>query len=228
MRTRTITQSRLQPPPALKGKSGVVELPYPAKLSLGETFITAQHRAEATLGAKVTTQAAAVKLTHDALVLKVAERKELEDAIIVKSGEVTTAIKSYDTALQDYAQGATKAADGDVIKLQTLGVTPVATTRTRRTGPPSAPEKIRLLPGPASGSVVIKHSRPAGAGSFAVQYKLEPSRPEDPWLAPETLQSKAPVQQLEGLAPGQLVRVRVRALGAGWGPYSEEVLGRAQ
>lgn len=228
MRTRTLTQSRLRPPPAIKGKTGVVDLPYPTKLSLGETFITAQHRAETTLGAKVTTQATAVKQTRDALVLKVAERKELQDAIIVKDGEVTAAVQRYDMALQDYAMGAAKAADGDVITLQTLGVTPVAISRPRRTGPPKAPEKIRLLPGPASGSLLIKHSRPAGAGSFAVQYKLEPSRPEDPWQAPETLQSKAPVQQLDGLAPGQLVRVRVRALGAGWGPYSEEVLGRAQ
>jgi hypothetical protein len=110
----------------------------------------------------------------------------------------------------------------------TLGVTPIATSRSKPSGPPSAPRNLRLSPGPAPGSLVIKHSRPVGAGSFAVEYKLEPSSPEDPWIAPEMLQSSSAVQQLDGLAPAQLVKVRVRALGDGWGPYSIEVLGRAR
>jgi hypothetical protein len=228
MTTRSITRNRLRPPPAIKAKTGVVGLPFPDKLSLGGTFMTAQNQAAPPLGALVATQAAAVKQTHDTLVQKVAERKVLEDSITVKDGEITTAVQLYDTALQDYALGAVKAADGDVIALQTLGVTPVGTTRSKISGPPKAPDKIRLLPGPAPGSLVVKHSRPAGSGSFAVEYKLEPSHPEDRWQALEALQSKAAVHHLDGLAPAQLVRVRVRALGDGWGPYSVEAVGRAQ
>ena len=38
----------------------------------------------------------------------------------------------------------------------------------------------------------------------------------------------SPVHRLDGLAPAQVVRIRVRALGDGWGPFSEEVMGRAQ
>jgi hypothetical protein len=221
-------KGRLRPPPAIKAKTGVVNLAVPDKLSLGETYVTAQDRADPLLGGKVAAQAAAVKQAHDTLAQKVADRKGLEDTILVKDGEIVSAIQDYDTALQDYALGAVKAADGDVVVLQTLGVTPASITRSKITGPPEAPENVRIAAGPTPGSLIVKHSRPAGSGSFAVQYKLEPSKPEDSWEAPESLQSRSTVHQLGGLAPAQLVRIRVRALGDGWGPFSEEVMGRAQ
>lgn len=220
-------RSRLRPPPAIKAKLSVASLPFPDKLGLGGTYMTAQAQAAAPLGEKVAAQAATLKQMHDTLVKKVAERKTLDDLIVVKDGEITAAVQDYDAALQEYALGAVKAADGDVVTLTTLGVTPATTSKSKIVGPPEAPRNVRVLAGPAPGSLIVKHSRPAGSGSFAVQYKLEPSQPEDPWQAPEALQSKSAVHELDGLAAAQLVRVRVRALGDEWGPFSVEVVGRA-
>jgi hypothetical protein len=94
-------KGRLRPPPAMKAKTGVADLPVPSKLSLGETYVTAQAQVAPPLSAMVATQAAAVKKAHDALVQKVADRKTLEDSILVKDGEIVSAIQDYDTALQD-------------------------------------------------------------------------------------------------------------------------------
>lgn len=227
MSVKNNKRSRLRPPPAIKAKLGVVSMVFPDKLSLGGTYMTAQSQAAAPLGEKVATQAAALKQAHGMLVQKVADRKNLDDLILIKDGEITAAIQDYDAALQEYALGAVKAANGDVVTLTTLGVTPASTSKSKIVGPPEAPGNVRVLAGPTPGSLIVKHNRPAGAGSFAVQYKLEPSQPGDPWQAPETLQSKLAVHALDGLAAAQLVRVRVRALGDEWGPFSIEVVGRA-
>lgn len=223
----SFSRRKFRPPPALKAKTYIIDMPLPDQLSLGERFLIAHDRAEPALAALVATQSATVKTTLDALVKKLADLKALQDAVAIADREVVTQVKQYHVALQDYTSSAVKAADGDVVTLELLGLTPASSTRSKIVGPPDAPKNLRLSPGRAPGSLLIKHSRPKGAGSFAVEYKLEPSQAEDPWLSPPSLQSKNIAQQLTGLAPAQLVRVRVRALGDGWGPYSVEVTGRA-
>jgi hypothetical protein len=80
-----------QPPPALKAILPIGSMLVPGKLSLGETYVTAQSQATPPLAAKVAPQAAALKQARDTLIEKIGERKTLEDLILVKDSEIASA-----------------------------------------------------------------------------------------------------------------------------------------
>jgi hypothetical protein len=83
-----------------------------------------------------------------------------------------------------------------------------------------------IVAGKNDGEATIKCHRVPSAGSYLFEYKLEPSQPTDPWLG--NINTKLVSTTVSGLAPAQLLRARVRAIGAAPGPWSVEVVGRAK
>jgi hypothetical protein len=219
-------KQRPRPPRTLRAKTGVSSLKVKGKLDLGLSCLSAHAQAAPALAAKVAPQAAQLQQNYDTYVTKLGERKQLGDQVVVKDAEVASAARAFNGSLEDYQTGALRASNEDATVLKMLGGTPVSAGYAKVDRPPAAPTNVRIVDGPTYGSGFVKHRRPAGAASFAVEYKLEPSLPEDPWISSETLQSKAASHLLDGFSPAQLIRVRVRALGCGWGDYSVEVVGR--
>ncbi len=85
---------------------------------------------------------------------------------------------------------------------------------------------LKVLAGAILGEAKLKCGAVPHAGSYVFQYKLEPSQPTNPWLG--NISTKLVWTNVAGLAPEQLIRARVQAVGVTAGPWSTEMVGRAK
>jgi hypothetical protein len=218
------------PPPKVKPKTGTGGKTQTQTLGMSQGYLAAQ--AQSPVGAQIAEEAAALKAAREAVILRDEELANLQAELDKKKLELLTAGKEHDTAIENYAHRAGNIAKDDPTVLQGLGVEAAATQRAPHAeGPADSPDNLRVLPGPASGSSIVKWTRPAGAGAFLAQYRLESEAggaPAADWVPADGFATKKVEWPIENLPPAAHLRVRVRAIGAEVGPWSEEVLGRAR
>jgi hypothetical protein len=219
-----------QLPPLLKAKEGTREKSGPEQLDQSGGYLAAQ--AESPVGPQLAVEATALKASRDALLARDDELTLIKATYDSKLLEVVKAWDDHANAIDTYGRRAVIIAKGDRAVLQGLGVEFISLQRGPRVkGPVYAPTNIRVLAGEDSGSVIVKWVRPRGAGAFLAQYKLEPLSPDAPptdWFPAEGFATKNVEWSIDNLQPIAQVRVRVRAIGAQIGPWSEEALGRAR
>lgn len=219
-----------QPPPKVRPKAGTSGKTGTQKLDLGKECLAAQ--AQSPVGSQIATEAAALKAARDAVIARGEELTNLRAELDKKQLELRTAESDLDTAIENYAHEAANIAKDDPSVLLGLGVEAAATQRAPRAeGPAEMPSNVRVLLGEDSGTVIVKWTRPIGAGAFLAQYKLEPQAagaPPSDWSPAEGFATKKVEWAIDNLPPAAHVRVRVRSIGAEVGPWSEEVLGRAR
>jgi hypothetical protein len=221
---------RNQLPPMLKAKTGTRGKSEPEQLDQSGKYLAAQ--AESPVGAQIVAEATALKASREALLTRDEELIAIKATYDGKFLEVAQAWDDHANAIDTYARRAVIIAKGDRAVLQGLGVEVLSIQRgPRDQGPAGAPTNLRVLAGDDSGSVIVRWSRPRGAGAFLAQYKLEPLSPDAPpsdWFPAEGFATKNLDWSIDNLQPIAQVRVRVRAIGAQIGPWSEEALGRAR
>ena len=106
------------------------------------------------------------------------------------------------------------AAQGDGGKLASTGF-PLRQESPRATilQVPSAPGGLQLAHGPLSGSLMVKASRVPKAGAYEVQTTTADPTVEANWMAAGSFKNCGHIE-LDGLTPGKVVSVRLRAIGA--------------
>lgn len=89
--------------------------------------------------------------------------------------------------------------------------------------PLPAPDRFQLVRGPVSGTVIVSSGRVEGAGSYDVQTTTGDPTVEANWIGAGSYKTCRRIQ-LEGLVPGKVYSVRIRALGSAgpgaWTPAS--------
>lgn len=196
------------------------------KLAKTEVYVAAQGLADPQnkLGPEAATLAAA----RANVIALLGNRVDLKAKTDINEAALVIAVDAHDTAQKDYANAAARFAGSDVSLLSTLGVETAKPTAKIAINEVDAPTDVVIMEGANPGDAPVKCRRVAHAGSYMFQYKLEPSRPEDPWLPEGGIQTKYARTILTDLLPGQPIRVRICAIGGVTGPWSEEVVGRAR
>jgi hypothetical protein len=192
-------------------------------LATGQDYISGQAAADPQ--GKLAPEAQQVSTTRATLLAQLAKRADLKAQLDTIQGAIVLSGDAYATACTGYAGAAATFAGGDASLLATLGVQRVLASSSPATETIVAPV-VSILLGKADGEAKIKCHRVPHAGAYQFEYKLEPSQPTDPWLGNAV--TKLVSTDVSGLAPGQLLRARARAIGAAPGPWSVEVVGRAK
>ena len=112
-------------------------------------------------------------------------------------------------------------AQGDDSKLATTGY-PLKqpSNRTRMRELPGAPENFEVIRGTVSGMIVIRASPVLEAGSYTVQIATADPTLESNWSEVGSYKNCGRIE-LQGLTPGKIYSVRMRALGvAGQGAWT--------
>lgn len=81
-------------------------------------------------------------------------------------------------------------------------------------GPPPAPDNFVVVRGPLSGTLLASCSRMAAAGSYEAQVTLADPTVENNWTNAGTFKNSRRMT-LQGLTPGKVCSVRLRAIGTG-------------
>jgi hypothetical protein len=212
-------------PPRVRPKVGLAQAKEDKKLEISAGYLASQASNDPTNA--LAPQASALKAqranlvallgTHDTLMAQ----KDANDAAIV------VAFAGHDQAIMSYANAAATFAAGDASVLSTLGVTAASSTKSPAKDDVGAPTLV-IVAGLVDGDAVLKCKAVAHAGAYMFEYKLEPSLPTDPWLPSGALVTKHAQATVGGLPKGQAIRGRARAVGAAPGPWSDEVVGKAQ
>lgn len=116
--------------------------------------------------------------------------------------------------LQSVAFFVQSVANGDPEQLATTGF-PARKVGQRGLVPADvpAPDRLILQRGPVSGQLIVRASRVPGAASYDVQMTTLDPTVEANWVAAGTYTTCRRIQ-LDGLTPGKVYQVRVRAFGA--------------
>jgi hypothetical protein len=209
-------------PPKLRARVGP-KTSRTALLATGQKYISGQATADP--GNKLQTQAQSVATLRTSLVALVSKRSDLLAQMDTAQGAIVVCTAQYGEALTAYATAAASFCAGDASLLASLGVAQAASPSKPETETVDAPV-LKVSAGASGGQVRLACGRVTNAGSYVFQYKLEPSQPTDPWLA--TIATKLASTTVGGLAPEQLIRARVQAVGITAGPWSAETVGRAK
>jgi hypothetical protein len=192
-------------------------------LATGQAYISGQAAADP--GGKLAPQAQLVSTTRTTLVGTLAKRTDLLAQLATNQSVIVQADFAYGNACTGYAGAAAALAAGNPALLADLGVA-MAQNPTKPENEVILAPVASVVAGKVDGDATIKCHRVPGAGSYLFEYKLEPSQPTDPWLG--NISTKLASTTVSGLAPAQLIRARVRAIGVAPGPWSVEVVGRAK
>jgi hypothetical protein len=178
---------------------------------------------------KLGPQAVALAERRVNLTVTLAKKAEIKAKLGLAQAELVLAIDQHDEATKEYAKAAAKFAGADVSLLATLGVEAV-TKRTAKgaNDDVDAPAALRVSPGAQSGEARLKCDKVEHAVAYVFEYKREPAAPTDAWLPEGGIQTKHLSTSITGLAPGQAIRARARAIGGVAGPWSAEVIGRSR
>jgi hypothetical protein len=210
---------QVQPKVAARG-------PRDKKLAIGAKFLAGQGLADPQN--QLGPQAAAVASTRTNLIALLGQKVVIKAQADQNQVQINVAVQKHDAALTDYARAAAAFAGSNAALLGQLGVDDVVKAPAGANDVVGATAKLTVGAGESFGDALLKCRRVAYATAYVFQYKLEPSKPEDPWLPPEGIQTKHAKVIIPALPPAQLVRGRVRAIGGKLGPWSEEVVGRTK
>jgi len=197
--------------------------PRAKRLDIGQKYVSGQVQGDPQN--KLAPQAQGVSQARTALAALLATRADLRAQLTRNTSAIVVADAAYSTALGTYATAAAAFSAGDASLLAVLGVDE-AQKPTKPADAVIAAPVVQVAPGAADGEVKLRCGRVPHAGGYVFAYKLEPSQPADPWLG--NINTKLASTTVQGLAPAQLVRARVRAVGVAPGPWSVEVVGRAR
>lgn len=222
-----MSKPKKHPKPArVRPKVGIGKAKIDAKLTISGGYVAAQTANDPTK--QLATEAATLSTTRTALSGALASRVSILAAKSANEATIVVAVANHDEAANAYAQAAAKVSNGDASVLATLGVAAAATGVKGAHDNVDAPTKLTVGAGVNAGDVDLKCKRVAYAGAYLFEYKLEPSLPTDPWLPQGGIMTTHVETTVSGLAEGQLVRGRVKAVGGLPGPWSAEVVGRAK
>jgi hypothetical protein len=192
-------------------------------LDLGQKYVSSQATGDPQN--KLQAQAQDVGAKRAAVVKLLGDKSALQAQLGKNAADLVVADVEYVGSLVAYANAASTFANGDASVLATVGVDEAAKP-TKPADEVIVAPVLKVVAGAVEGTVELKCDRVPHAGAFVFEYKLEPSQPTDPWLG--NITTKLAKTTVTGLAPAQLVRGRVRAVGVVPGPWSVEVVGRAK
>jgi hypothetical protein len=171
------------------------------------------------------TQAQALSTARKMVVDTQQKRTNLLAALDAVQTDLVVAIDVHDFAMRDYAEGAAKYCGSDASLLAKLGVQAASKPGSSAPVAVAAPAKVSITPGAAFGEALVKCGTVAGAAAYVFEFQLESALPTDPWIQAALTKHASAV--VTGLAQGQHIRVRVRAVGTSPGPWSAVVVGAA-
>ena len=192
-------------------------------LATGQAYISAQPQGDPQN--KLQNEIQAVVTTRTSLTALLGTRSNLKAQVTKNNGDIVVADANYQTAVGNYATAAGVFSAGDASVLANLGVAE-ALKPTKPADEILVAPVLKLAQGLAAGELALRCNKVAHAGAYVFEYKPEPSLPTDPWVGNVT--TKLVATTVSGLAAAQLIRARVRAVGATLGPWSVEVVGRAK
>lgn len=138
---------------------------------------------------------------------------------IAQRNELRKTLSDHFKKLAPYLESV---ANGDLAKLVSTGYE-LRRDRLPATGPglPPAPLELRLKHGELTGTLIARAKPVKGAGSYEVQIGQGDSGVEENWRA-AAISKVCSRMVLEGLVPGTLYHVRIRAIGSrGAGAWSD-------
>jgi hypothetical protein len=220
-------KTKKHPKPArVRPKTGVGKAKYNKKLDISAGYVAAQ--AQNDTANKLQPQAQRLVSVRTNLTALLGKRVQLQQEKNANDAAVVVAVVEHDQATNDYAQEAAIVAAGDRSVLATYGVAAAADGVRGANDQVGVTSKLTVLPGAVSGEARLRCKKVPHAGAYLFEYKLEPSQPTDPWLPQGGILTTHVETTVGGLAPEQLLRGRVRAIGGVVGGWSEEVVGRAK
>lgn len=225
MATKKTTKKH--PKPArVRPKTGISKAKLDGKLAISATYVSAQATNDPQN--KLKDQASALTKVRTDLTGLLGKRIDLKQQKEANDASIVVAIAAHDQAVTDYAVEAARIAEGDRSLLTTYGVQAAADPVKGAHDDVGVTSHLSILEGDVQGEARFRCRKVPYAGAYVFEYKLEPSQPTDPWLPPGGIITTHVEAKISGLAPGQLVRGRVRAVGGVLGPWSDEVVGRAK
>jgi hypothetical protein len=220
-------------PSTLRAKAIPADDPQADLLTRAQDMVSAQ--GTSSVGASLAPEAAAVKAAIATVQAKTLAQHNAAAVLATADSDVVDAVTDLVSSMTDFTNKALKVSKNDPKLLASLAVPSLPTVRgPKDTGPAAAVTGINLAEGTLSGDLDCKWARPKGAAAFVLQYKVEPAGPPQPgtqapdWLPGEGYFTKNIDWTITGLPPAASVRVRIRAIGAQVGPWSDEVLGKAR
>jgi hypothetical protein len=213
-------------PARVRPRTGVGKAKLNKKLDISGGYIAAQ--AQNDTANKLQPQAQRLVGARTNLTALLGKRVQIQQEKNANDAAIVLAVVEHDTATTDYAQEAAVIAAGDRSVLATYGVAAAADGVRGANDQVGVTSKLAVVAGAVSGEAVLRCKKVPHAGAYLFEYKLEPSQPSDPWLPQGGILTTHVETTVGGLAPEQLLRGRVRAIGGVVGGWSEEVTGRAK
>lgn len=119
--------------------------------------------------------------------------------------------RKLEAALSKLGNHVNNVANGSATIVEQSGFPSYTTHRTRSSGPPPAPQKLRLKHGHVSGEIIARYQPGRRPSMNEVELSTDSPADETVWRRIGTFSAGRAV--LSGLTPGELVWVRVRTLG---------------
>ena len=212
-------------PARVRPNVGLTRAKAAKKLDTSSGYLTAQANNDPQN--KLATQAATLKTARTNLVALLGTQGQLKAQKDANDAAIVVGFAVHDQATRDYAIAAAGVAGGDASLLATLGVT-AATTGVRGAHDDVGTPVLVIAAGANDGDALFKCKVVPYAGAYVFEYRLEPSQPTDPWLPQGGIMTKHAHATVSGLAKGQAIRGRARAIGGTPSAWSTEEVGRAQ
>jgi hypothetical protein len=210
-------------PARVRPKVGLSRAKEATKLEISAGYLASQASNDPTN--KLGPQAGTLKSTRANLVALLGTQDTIKAQTEANDAAIVVAFAAHDQATMEYANAAATIAAGDASLLATLGVA-AAMSGTKGSHDEVGTPALTIAAGTNDGDVLFKCKAVPHAAAYMFEYKLEPSQPTDPWLG--ALVTKHAQTTVHGLPKEQAIRGRARAIGGAPGPWSAEVIGKAQ
>ena len=226
-------KKKTKQPARLRARQVNARTPQATLMEQANEMVAAQ--AQSPVGSQLTNEIADVKAAITAVGTANTAHDTAAATLATAQTNVITAEDGLVDAMNAYAQKAVKISKNDPAVVKTTAVQTVSNVRQPKdTGPAAVVTGISAVPWKETGQSKVHWKRPPGAAAFIAQYMLEPTSPPAPgapppqWLPSDGYSTKNVEWIIDGLPPAANLRVRIRAIGAELGPWSDEVLGKAR
>jgi hypothetical protein len=220
-------------PARVKARQVRIRTPQADLIKQANEMVAAQ--AQSPVGAQLTAEITDVKTAVTAVTTAGTAETNAAAALATAKDNVVSAEDNLIDKMNAYSTKAIKVTGGNLDLLKTTAVQAVSGQHgPRDNGPAGVVTGVGVGAGPESGQAQIHWKRPHGAAAFIAQYMLEPASPPPAgapppqWLPSEGYHTKKVEWLITGLPPAAAIRVRIRAIGAEIGAWSDDVIGKAR
>jgi hypothetical protein len=207
-----------QAQPTLRPYVSIANKNVDQRMTLAIKYMDAQKKSRA--GAALAPHAARLRSAFDWVDMSLFRADLPNPGGYDAEADTLAAERELDDALLAYASSAARVAAGNAAVLASLGVWPENALPTC--------SDVLVQPGEAPGQAVVTFTCPYPTAFFVVEYRPEAAGALDDWTPLDVLPSEDGRAVIDGLAPGQAIRARVRAVGNASGPWSDEAVGAAR